>query len=351
MSTAMMQGTLVHIVPTVPPAFNGLADYSYKLWEHWSQPRPQWKCLAAQVPAGAQGLWPDAEIIPFQLNKKALLNALKEAAPPHVVLHYVGYAYHSKGVPLWLVPALTEWKKQSYGHLCVMFHELYASGSPRQSAYWLQPWSKKIVAQLVSLADQWLCSSELAAKVLVNQFAATRSQGNVVPVGANIEPSSPIDLSRPWPLAHGGKLRIAAFGLPGTRVSAIECHVELLKLLYQRGLVEKIALVGKSGDHLHEEMVSALQQQVIPINCENLWETHYDLMPLQISDLLSQYDLSLSRDWPQLLTKSGSYAAATVHSLISVCAPSSQADTHSFNLDPQYVFQPPFVPNEDAFQF
>lgn len=40
----------VHIVPAVPPAFNGFFDYCYKLWQHWPQPRPAWCALAPNVP-------------------------------------------------------------------------------------------------------------------------------------------------------------------------------------------------------------------------------------------------------------------------------------------------------------
>ncbi len=344
----MTTETLVHIVPTVPPAFNGLADYSYKLWEHWPQPRPQWKCLSVDIPPGTKEVWPEAQIVSFELSKRGLLDELKRAAPDCVILHYVGYAYHPKGVPLWLPAALRDWKAHSNGRLCVMFHELYASGSPRQSAFWLQPWSKKIVANLVGLSDEWFCSSELAAEVLVSRFAAVRERGRVVPVGANIEPAAPVDFERHWPLAHGEKLRVVAFGLPGTRAAAVESHQNLLKLLCARDLVEEIALVGKSGDTEHDETMRALQEQIAPAARAQLWTTHFDLAPPQISALLNRYDLSLSRDWPQLLTKSGSYAAATVHGLISVCAPRASIGTPGFKLDPHRVFDPPFVANDDA---
>lgn len=344
----MAKETLVHIVPTVPPAINGLADYCYKLWEHWPQPRPQWKCLAAQVPDGAHELWPEVQIAPFELSKNGLLRALEQAASRSVVLHYVGFAYQKKGVPLWLAPALSEWKHRNQGRdkarLCVIFHELYARGNPRQSAYWLQPWSKRIVAQLVQVADNWIATSEIAADHLVSDFAAASSCGHIVPVGANIEPAVTVDFQRPWPLIQGRKLSICVFGLPSTRAAALNAHSRLLKLLYEHDLVEEISLIGKSAAAIDDQMIREIQRQIAP---DNLWRTHYDLAPSQISILLLQHDLALSRDWPQLLTKSGSYAAACVHGLITVCQSAEPGMLRAPGRDSENALQMPYLINND----
>ncbi len=337
--------TLVHIVPAVPPAFNGLADYSFKLWEHWPQPRPAWKCLSAQVPPGATELWPQVQVVPFELSGRGLLQGLERAAPNCVVLHYVGYAYHKKGVPLWLPAALRGWKRASGGRLCVMFHELYALGTPRQSAFWLQPWTKSIVVQLSELADAWVTSNEDAAARLVHRVGIDRQRGNFVPVGSNIEPATPIDFERAWPLDRNEKIRIAIFGLPRTRMGALSEHQNLLKLLVERDLVSAISLIGKS-EAAPSDALRALQALIAPAN-PAIWQEYADLAPVQLSDVLKGHHLSLSRNRPQLLTKSGSYAAACVHGLPTVCQPSAPDALPLSGLNQGSHEQVPHLINDD----
>ena len=328
----MPASPFVHIVPTVPPAINGLADYCFKLWEHWPQPRPQWHCLAARVPAGAQQAWPQAHIEAFSLDKKGLLGALNQTKARCVVLHYVGYSYHSRGVPLWLPRALRAWKNGAPGgekrRVCVMFHEVWASGSPRSSAFWLAPLAKNIVGQLLQVADHWVTSNEAAAADLVHLAGADVRRGRLVPVGANIEPQTPIDWARPVARARG--LRVAVFGLPHSRIAALSAHLELMKLACQSSLVSQISLIGKAGDAAHHAHMETLQTQIAPLHGAPphgateqpvVWQTHFDLAPAAISQLLREDDLMLSRNHPRLLTKSGVYAAACVHGLITVCAP------------------------------
>ena len=337
--------TLVHIVPAVPPAFNGLADYSYKLWEHWPQPRPDWKCLSAEVPRGAAELWPQAQIVPFELSKRGLLDGLERAAPSCVVLHYVGYAYHPKGAPLWLPAALREWKRSSGKRLCVMFHELYALGTPRQSAFWLQPWTKKIVVELANLADAWVTSNEDAAARLVHSIGVDTRRGCMVPVGSNIEPATPVDFERVWPLERGEKLRIAIFGLPRTRLAVLNEHQRLLKMLVERDMVRSISLIGQS-EAAPSQQLRALQARIAPEK-SGIWEEYPDLAPAQLSDVLKEHHLSLSRNRPQLLTKSGSYAAACVHGLPTVCAPSAPDALPLSGLDESSHGQMPRLINDD----
>ena len=340
--------TLVHIVPTVPPAFNGLADYCYKLWEHWPQPRPVWKCLVARVPEGAQAAWPDAEISAFALSKNGLFSALEQAAPSCVVLHYVGYAYQKKGAPIWLPAALRLWKQRSGGRLCVIFHEIHAVGTPRQSAYWLQPLTKRIVTQLADLADSWVTTNEAATVGLVQGLGVSGTRGRVLPVGSVIEPSALVDFERPWPLSNGGKLRVIVFGLPSSRASAMRAHTNILKLACERDLIESIALVGKSGDASQNEAMQQLQEQIAPNRGAEFWQTRADLTPDQISQLFAENHLALSRNLPEHLTKSTIYAAACVHGLITLCLPARSEATPDLKLGQGSApFRAPHLSNAD----
>ena len=67
-----------------------------------------------------------------------------------VVLHFSGYGYQKRGVPLWLVQGLQIWSRRA-GRvpLLTIFHELYATGRPWQSAFWLSPLQKQIARSIL----------------------------------------------------------------------------------------------------------------------------------------------------------------------------------------------------------
>lgn len=84
-----------------------------------------------------------------------------------VILHYVNYGYDPRGIPSWLPSRLREVPR-----LVTIFHELYASGSWRQSAFWLQPLQKRIARQLAEKSAVCIVSSDVLAEQL-HQFATT----------------------------------------------------------------------------------------------------------------------------------------------------------------------------------
>ena len=345
----MKPRNLVHILPTVPPAFNGLGDYCHQLWAQWPQPRPQWTCLAARVPDGAREAWPEAEIGSFALSKTGLLTALEKAAPTCAVLHYVGYAYQKRGAPLWMSGALRAWKQRSGGRVCVIFHELYAGGTPRQSAFWLQPFTKRIVVQLADIADSWITTNEAATLGLVRGLGVSGARGRVVPIGSVIAPVAPVDFGRAWPLTAGEKLRVIVFGLPSSRASALRAHQNLLKLACEQDLIAQISLVGKSGDGAQAQAMKELQTQIAPHRGADFWDTHHDLTPAQISALFACHHLALSRNRPEHLTKSTIYAAACVHGLVTLTLPAMSESLPDLTLGQgSGPFRAPHLPNDDG---
>src|SRR5207237_6764629 len=57
----------------------------------------------------------------------------------HVVLHYANYGYQARGVPFLLATFVKQLRQQLRGRWVTTFHELYASGPPWESAFWLRP--------------------------------------------------------------------------------------------------------------------------------------------------------------------------------------------------------------------
>lgn len=98
--------------------------------------------------------------------------AKKNWRPPAstaAILHYVNYGYDPRGIPSWLPGRL-----RGIPRLITVFHELYASGSWRQSAFWLQPWQKRIARALAEKSAVSIVSSDVLAEQLRRLAPATR---------------------------------------------------------------------------------------------------------------------------------------------------------------------------------
>jgi hypothetical protein len=80
--------------------------------------------------------------------------ALSSLTPRDAVLvHYVGYGYHPRGIPRPLVEVVeTLQASQGARRVGVVFHEVYASGPPWRSSFWLLPLQRRIARRLLRLA-------------------------------------------------------------------------------------------------------------------------------------------------------------------------------------------------------
>jgi hypothetical protein len=120
------------------------------------------------------------EVRPF---KTAGTNRSSGAEFDNVILHYVNYGYQARGIPFGLVPIVSELRQTSPGRLLTIFHELYASGAPWKSAFWLQPLQKRIARALAQLSEVCVVSSEAMLRDLGK--IAPNVKGMVHPVLSN----------------------------------------------------------------------------------------------------------------------------------------------------------------------
>ena len=121
-------------------------------------------------------------------------------------------------------------------------------------------------------------------------------------VGANAGPNE-------W------KFRIVVFGLAGTRLWALERHWKLLRALAQVGLVDSVTLLGKRHEPANERAWQSIARKIGPnVN----WRRCFDLSSDEISRELSGQHLGLLANEPDVLTKSGVFAALAEHGVIPV---------------------------------
>lgn len=318
----------LHIVPSIPPSFNGLGDYCYQLWKHWPTPRPEWHVAAAVVPPGAKKAWPEVQIHGFEHSAKGLFETLHQSKAETVVLHYVGYGYERRGAPAWLPKALADWKAKSGGKLVVMFHELYATGPPWKSEFWFCLSQKRIATQLAKLADRWITSCPRYVRVLCEILGTEASRGDMIPVGSNIEPVQTQDENRPWPPETNGKIKIAVFGMPLTRLRALRAHKNLLHWLFERNLVDEVLLIGKSGKA--DSVTSETRQLIGTFGKSSVFVDALDLTVEEASRHLLNCHIGLVQNSFEVLYKSTAYSAFATHGVLPIIPADSESHTGNF---------------------
>jgi hypothetical protein len=229
--------SLVHIAPQLPPAINGVGDYCRNLWQHWPEPQPGWTFFVMHGAEETRATWPEVSVHEFPPGKAPLAVALERSESDTAVLHYVSYGFHPKGVPLWLPGAFREWKRAApQRQLVTMFHEMYARSSPLRSPFWLAPWAREIIRELVELSDLWTTSCERFFVQLTSEFAADSARGRIIPIGSNIPVASRRNAAAD---RESRKLNIVLFGLAKTRLWALERHWHLLRALVAADLCER----------------------------------------------------------------------------------------------------------------
>lgn len=309
--------SILHIAPQLPPALDGVGDYCWNLWRHWPERETSWHFAVLQGAAAAQAAWPAVKVREFEPDAESLWTALERSGATTAVLHYVGYGFQPKGIPVWLPRALDDWRGHA-GHperrLVTMFHELYASSSPLRSPFWVKPWARRIIRQLVRRSDAWITSCTAYRERLIHEFEADPRRGSLVPIAANIPTAVEMDETRLWPLEFGRKLRVAVFGLPHTRLVALDRHAGLLAALVRANMVESVVMIGKScSNRAYKRQLSGLQQRV-----GGAWRSECNLAANEVADVLAGCDLGLVANDPGTLTKSGVFAAMAVNGLVSI---------------------------------
>ena len=150
----MSLSTLLQIVPRAPGGLDGVGDYALTIAE---KVRANFGCdtlFATFKTSSAEN------VAGFEVLS---LNSLVDDTSrryEHVLLHYVNYGFQKRGVPFRLLSILHQLRRQHRGKLVTIFHELYASGPPWSSAFWLQPLQIHLAKSVGRLSDACIVSSD-----------------------------------------------------------------------------------------------------------------------------------------------------------------------------------------------
>jgi hypothetical protein len=106
----------------------------------------------------------------------------------HVLLHYVNYGYQKRGVPFGLLSILRRVRRQHPVALITIFHELYASGPPWSSAFWLRPLQVHLTKSIARHSGECIVASENFSRELQRLAPNARIHLHPTPSGLG-EPS------------------------------------------------------------------------------------------------------------------------------------------------------------------
>lgn len=148
---------ILQILPNVPPTRCGIGDYGWRLGRKL---RDDHGHSVAFLSAGTKGAVPESStefpvLSLSRLSAAGLEQGWKDAGGVDVVLLHVSlYGYQRRAVPFWLASGMELLtRKRPRPGIVLMFHELYASGPIHSSAFWLQPFQKRILRRLQRTGD------------------------------------------------------------------------------------------------------------------------------------------------------------------------------------------------------
>ena len=151
-----MNPNVLHLLPRAPGTFDGVGDYALALARGLRERHGINSVFVARETETK------TEIDSFRIFALQDLPRARVANErcDGLILHYVNYGFQKRGVPVTLASLLKSLQRESDAALVVIFHELFASGPPWRSEFWLQPLQKKIARDLARLADARVISCE-----------------------------------------------------------------------------------------------------------------------------------------------------------------------------------------------
>jgi hypothetical protein len=292
---------VLQIVPRVSDDPDGVTDYALNLAKALTQHRLRTVFAAAEPSQVSEREGFEITSIPDA--------GISRDKPAHVILHYVNYGYQKRGLPSWLGPILRRIRQTCGGRVLVIFHELFASGPPWKSEFWLQPLQKRIARDIARLADARLVSSESMRQSLGKLAPGLDVIVHPVPSAFGEPVIDPAQLSERddhrWLICGGTQLVERSLG------SFLEVVDTIPASIAPRSLV----VVGGTENSRIRQMLKTLT------GIQSKY--HPAVSPEAASQILSTcafawLDYFTTRARPDLLLKSSSFANVCAHAV--VCA-------------------------------
>lgn len=322
---------VLQIVPRVPGSLDGLGDYALNLAKALQAHHNITTRFAVANPTNVK-VKEGFEVI-AGLDEGAV-DALARACD-HVILHYVNYGYQARGVPFHLRRFARQLRGKMPGRWLTTFHELYASGPPWRSAFWLRPLQMKIARDFIDLSDACFVSN----RTIENEIHAYDPANKIflAPVMSNFGEPELMDFSaaspKHWAICGGTALVARSLISFRRRRAAIPAdfapaHLHVIggrEEAATRALIDALDLSCDYDPEVTAERASELLRQ-----CSFAWLDYF----------------GTGKVWPEMILKSGVFAACCAHGVVPVL--SHREDAFALEGDP---FPGPFFMTPGLIRF
>jgi hypothetical protein len=299
--------TVIQVVSQLPPTLGGVGGYAVALARGLRDHGGVETRFLVTDPDWPTDGWSEPGITVRRLERhtagllRHALTELTEGGRHPALLHYANYGYERRGCPLWLLGGIARWRAAGPSRLVTFFHEVYASGPPRSSAFWLSPVQKSLAARLLRASDRSVTSLPLYARLLTKLVPGASPMVHPVlsPLG---EPADPPPLA-------ARRRDLVVFGGPGARSEAYGLCRETLEVACRELEIEEIVDVGSplpDGSPLPREIAGRPVRAAGP------------LPDAEASALLCSTFAGFIAHQPQFLGKSTIFSSLGSHAVLPV---------------------------------
>jgi hypothetical protein len=301
------QPTLIHVVARRAAQPDGVADYALTL----ARALRAYSCANSVFLSGT----PSVDAMPVEDEWKTvcvprrhaqtladIVQSLSaETNARAVILHFSGYGYQKRGVPLWLAQGLRIWSHCSDRvPLLTIFHELYATGRPWHSAFWLSPLQKWIARSILKLSSAAITPIDLYSKQLSQWRDGKPIKIVAMPVYSNVgEPGS-----GPAPGARNATAIV--FGLAGVEDRLFNIYRPDVERIIAALGIEKIIDIGPRFSSVPRTLGGA------PVVSKGV------LPQAAVSELLKRTRFGFVAYPLDFIGKSGVFAAYAAHGVVPI---------------------------------
>lgn len=297
--------TVLQIVPHLPGSFDGVGDYALNvaraLFSEHSL-RTTFLVAAPTSTASKEGFH-----VISGLSAAAVDDLAREH--DHVILHYVNYGYQARGVPFSLRAFVKTLRAKLRGRWITTFHELYASGPPWRSAFWLRPFQVRIAHEMIEAANACVVSNRPIAEAIHAYDPGKKV--HLVPVPSNF---GELPLRE---LAAASAHRWAICGGTALIARSLRLFERCRTLIPPQFAPEHLDVVGGRADAAVTGLLDRLKR--------TLSVHHYPEVRVELaSEVLRQAAFGFidyfgaGKVWPGMVLKSTAFAAFCAHGVISV---------------------------------
>jgi hypothetical protein len=302
------RATVLQIVPHLPGTFDGVGDYALNLAKALSADHGITTTFVVAEKTSMTSK--DGYAVISGLNRDMPAKLAREYE--HVILHYVNYGYQARGTPFCLRAFAKQLRRELRGRWITTFHELYASGPPWKSAFWLRPIQVQIARDMINASTSCVVSNVPIEKA-IHAYDAGK-QIHLVPVMSNFgEPElTEFDAVSPnrWAICGGAALIARSLRL----------FEQLHQLIPETFAPEHLDLLGGHEEICFSAILDRLKRRRPGLSCHYYPEVSADLA----SEVLRRSSFGwidyfgAGKMWPGMVLKSTAFAALCAHAIIPI---------------------------------